>query len=188
MSDDSGSIVPTTRKQTLGDRIRTVANQLRQEDDVQIKATSRILGAAAQLAQNHDRLIDEVVEMVEEDLDRVVELSVSKPYTVEQLQQQFESFSEAKAHFDVKARSWDSLVNKLNDSIQSSSPSRAPTAESASSVSTQVSTHKKSEARKPTVQVSVPQRLEGIEQELQLMRADMNRIAQLLELLVAKQP
>jgi hypothetical protein len=64
MSNDPPPMTQPVPKLSLGDRIRGIANQLRQENDVQIKATSRILGAAAQIAQNHDHLIDEVVEMV----------------------------------------------------------------------------------------------------------------------------
>jgi D-aminopeptidase len=102
MSDDPAPIIQTSRKPTLGDRIRGIANQLREKSEVQIKATSRILGAAAQIAQNHDQLIDEVVEMVEEDLDQQAQVQPSEPYTVEKLQQQFKTLKDAKAHFGVK--------------------------------------------------------------------------------------
>lgn len=183
MSDNSASIVPISQKQRLGDRIRNITRQLRQEEDVQIKATSRILGAAAQLAQNHDRLIDEVVEMVEEDLDQAAEPSLLQPYTVEQLQQQFEKFDDAKAHFNLKARSWVALVDKLNSQIPSSAASGSSTAKPSSSAKTPKRTNPKNKA-----QDLIPQRLEGIEQELQIMRGDINRVVQLLERLVAKLP
>lgn len=177
---NSASIVPTPQKLTLGDRIRSIASQLRQEDDVQIKATSRILGAAAQLAENHDRLIDEVVEMVEDDLDQVASPPQPEPYTVEKLQQQFENFNEAKAHFNLKARGWDALVEKLNE--QFSSPSAEP-----QSAATTRSSRSRSNAKKAP-QDGVSQHLEGIEQELQGMRRDMSQMIQLLGLMVEKLP
>jgi hypothetical protein len=52
----------------LGDRIRAIANDLRDENDEQKKIAARILGAAAQMAQNYDNLVGEVVDMVGEDL------------------------------------------------------------------------------------------------------------------------
>lgn len=178
MSDELTPIVPIPRKLTLGDRMRNIASQLRQEDDVQIKATSRILGAAAQLAENHDRLIDEVVEMVEEDLDRTLQPSSPEPYTVELLQQQFESLKQAKAHFSLKARSWAALVEKLNK--QSSIPSTNKT-------SVVVDTPPVSRSpQNQRMQDPVSQHLEIIGQDLQMMRADMNRMIQLLEILVDK--
>ncbi|MGB3495135.1 MAG: hypothetical protein WBA57_20570 [Elainellaceae cyanobacterium] len=189
MNDDSVSIVPASQKQTLGDRIRNITRQLRQEEGVQIKATSRILGAAAQLTQNHDRLIDEVVEMVEEDLDQTAKPSLLEPYTVEKLQQRFEKFSEAKAHFNLKARSWDALVDKLNNPIPSSPASKSPTAKSSTAKpSSSASQTPKRTTQENKAQDFIPQRLESIEQEIQMMRGDINRVVQLLELLVAKLP
>ncbi|MEH2242758.1 hypothetical protein [Nostoc sp.] len=109
--------LPTTRKQgkaRLGDQIRNIADRLKQETDVQIKATSRILGAAAQIAENHDRLISEVVDMVESDLNVDKQVSQKHIYTVDILKQQFKTLRDAKAHFNLKVNSWESLVNKLN--------------------------------------------------------------------------
>ncbi|MBN3897588.1 MAG: hypothetical protein HWQ41_20645 [Nostoc sp. NOS(2021)] len=109
--------LPTTRKQgkaRLGDQIRSIADRLKQETDVQIKATSRILGAAAQIAENHDRLISEVVDMVESDLNLEKQVSQEHIYTVDILKQQFKTLRDAKAHFNLKVTSWESLVNKLN--------------------------------------------------------------------------
>lgn len=166
MSDDSALTVSTSRTSKLGDRIRDIASQLRQEDEVQIKATSRILGAAAQLAENHDRLIDEVVEMVEEDLDRQPTQQPA-PYTVEQLQQQFKKLGDAKAHFGIKASSWANLASKLNEQATPSSPA---------ATSSQLN---------PTPD-AVFQRLEAIEQEMQMLRGDINRAMALLELIVEK--
>jgi hypothetical protein len=102
-------------KTKLGDKIRNIADRLKQETEVQIKATSRILGAAAQISENHDRLINEVVEMVEEDLDKQNQTYQKDIYTVEILKQQFKTLREAKERFKLKATSWESLVNKLNN-------------------------------------------------------------------------
>ncbi|MCC5602432.1 hypothetical protein [Nostoc favosum] len=109
--------LPTTQKQgkaRLGDQIRSIADRLKQETDVQIKATSKILGAAAQIAENHDRLISEVVDMVESDLNVEKQGSQKYIYTVDILKQQFKTLRDAKAHFNLKVSSWESLVNKLN--------------------------------------------------------------------------
>lgn len=112
MGQDIVSIVPDSRPKTLGDRLRGIAQELRQETDTQIKATSRILGAAAIIAQNHDQLIGEVVEMVEEDLERG---QVVVTYNVAVLKQQFKILKAAKDHFGIKANGWDALVAKLNE-------------------------------------------------------------------------
>jgi hypothetical protein len=64
-------------KTTVGEQIRQIADRLKQETSVQVHATAQILGAAAQISVNHDRLIDEVVEMVEEDLSKETEPPVS---------------------------------------------------------------------------------------------------------------
>lgn len=156
MSDHSISTLRSTKKESLGDRIRNIANQLRQEDQIQIKATSRILGAAAQIAQNHDRLIDEVVEMVEEDLNQSVQ-AIQASYTPETLQQQFKSLKDAKAHFGVKASSWVALAAKLNGQSTPSNPSH------------------------PHAQEPIIQRLEAIEESIQAMRGDINQILMLLQ-------
>jgi hypothetical protein len=112
MGQDTVSIVSDSRPPTLGDRLRGIAQELREETDTQIKATSRILGAAAMIAQNHDQLIGEVVEMVEEDLDRGQSVVT---YSVAVLKQQFKTLKAAKAHFGIKANSWDILVARLNE-------------------------------------------------------------------------
>lgn len=161
MSDDLTPLIQTSRKTTFGDRIRNIASQLRQENEVQIKATSRILGAAAQITQNHDRLIDEVVEMVEEDLGHQEQMQLPKLYTVEQLQEQFKSLKDAKAHFGVKANSWAALVSKLNESTTNSTPSSQP-------------------------QDFVLQKLEVLEQEVRIMRGDINQVLNLLNLILEK--
>ncbi|MCC5606738.1 hypothetical protein LC612_08045 [Nostoc sp. CHAB 5834] len=109
--------LPTTQKQgkaRLGDQIRSIADRLKQETDVQIKVTSKILGAAAQIAENHDRLISEVVDMVESDLNLEKQVSQKHLYTIDILKQQFKTLRDAKAYFNLKVSSWESLVNKLN--------------------------------------------------------------------------
>jgi hypothetical protein len=108
------SPIPERSKRTLGDQVRSIANQIQQETDRQIKATSRILGAAAQISENHDRLIREVVDMVEEDLDNQTHQAQTKPFTVDALKQQFRTLGDAKSHFGLKASSWVMLTNKLN--------------------------------------------------------------------------
>jgi hypothetical protein len=63
---DGGSEPSPTR---LADKMKAIANDLRNETNEQVKATARILDAAAQIAQNYDNLVDEVAEMVGEDLE-----------------------------------------------------------------------------------------------------------------------
>lgn len=164
MSDDLDYIHPTPGTSTLGDRIRSLTSQLRQERDVQIKAASRILGTAAQIAVNHDHLIDQVVEMVESDLDQQSQLQPSELYTVERLKQKFKSLKDAKAHFNLKAASWDALAAKLNET--------SPAAKAVS--------------KKRRSQDDVAQCLDEITQELQLLRGDMNQVLQALAVLLEK--
>jgi chorismate mutase len=114
MSKKSAS-TGTQGKPKLGDKIRNIADKLKQETKVQKKATSRILGAAAQIAANHEQLINEVVEMVTEDLEQQTQVYEQDIYTVEILKQKFKTLREAKGYFNVKAPSWESLVNKLNE-------------------------------------------------------------------------
>lgn len=161
MSDDSSSIVKKTTHGTAGDRIRRIADQLRQETSLQIKATSRILGAAAQIAENHDRLIDEVVEMVEEDLEQQPQQQAGETVTVEQLKRQFKKLEQAKAFFGVKAKTWAMLAEKLNQ--QTSLPSDA-------------------------TEVPTSRRLDEIEQELKALRSDLTQALDLLALILKKLP
>lgn len=115
MGKESVKKIPPKAK--LGDQIRSIADRLKQETEVQIKATSRILGAAAQISENHERLINEVVDMVEEDLEQKNQIYQRYIYTVHILKQQFQTLREAKAHFNLKVNSWESLANKLNESF-----------------------------------------------------------------------
>ncbi|MBU7583155.1 MAG: hypothetical protein KAF91_09660 [Nostoc sp. TH1S01] len=116
MSKKSASTTGNQHKAKLGEQIRNIADRLKQETEVQIKATSRILGAAAQISENHERLINEVVDMVEEDLNQQIQTEQEEIYTVEILKQKFKTLSKAKDNFKLKANSWESLANKLNDS------------------------------------------------------------------------
>ncbi|MBE9105398.1 hypothetical protein IQ229_10730 [Nostoc cf. edaphicum LEGE 07299] len=114
MSKKSLPAMQKQGKARLGDQIRSIADRLKQETDVQIKTTSRILGAAAQIAENHDRLINEVVDMVESDLNAEKQVSQKHTYNVDILKQEFKTLRDAKAYFNLKVSSWESLVNKLN--------------------------------------------------------------------------
>ena len=151
----------------LGDRLRDVARQLRQEEQVQIQATSRILGAAAQLAQNNDRLVEEVVEMVTEDLSQA---PPPERYTAANLEQQFDSFKAAKEHFGLKAGGWKNLAEKLNALPPEPTETSAPLPAQP--------------IQQNSPQPSTNPRLTAIEQELRAMRTDLNRLLQLVEQLV----
>jgi hypothetical protein len=157
MSHDSASIVPDSQPKTLGDRLRDIAEELRQETNTQIKATSRILGAAAQMAQNHDQLIGEVVEMVEEDLEQS---GFPVPYEVFDLKKEFKTLKVAKAHFGIKANSWVSLAAKLNEvsGIPASSKIGIPN----------------------TTQNEVLERLGAIEQDIKSLNESMKQVLDLL--------
>jgi hypothetical protein len=145
---------------TLADRVRSLAGQIRQEKAIQAKATARILGAAAAIAQNQDTMIDEVVDMVHEDLDAQERLSASEVYTAETLQQQFENFEAAKHHFNLKARGWAALADKLN---QFGLPTTSPPS---------------------TVQGDILQRLEVMEARLNTLQQEVAQVLQLLTQLV----
>jgi hypothetical protein len=103
------------KKGKIGDQIRKIADQLKLEADVQIKATSRILSSAAQISENHDRLINEVVDMVVEDHDSSSSKYHEEVYTVDFLKLQFKTLTAAKKHFGLKASSWKTLTHKLNN-------------------------------------------------------------------------
>ena len=161
MSDSSDGVDKIVRPGTVGDRIRAIADQLKQETSVQIKATSRILGAAAQISENHDRLIYQVVEMVEEDLEHQAQPSTPPAITVKQIQQQFKTLKDAKSHFGIKANAWASLVDKLNHQVASNS-------------------------NQDSNQASVSQRLGAIEDEVQAVRTDLNQALRVLDLILEK--
>ena len=148
------------QKSTYGDRIREVADQLKRETQLQIKVTSRILGAAAQISQNHDRLIDQVSEMIQEDLAQEATVERGEIVTIDELKKQFKTLSEAKKHFNLKANSWSALIDKVNQSI-GTPPLNAE-------------------------QSSVPQRLESIESQLKLLGDDLSQIKNLLTMILDK--
>lgn len=145
---------------TLGDRLRGIAEELRQETDTQIKATSRILGAAAQMAQNHDRLIGEVVDMVEEDLDPREQSEVLAPDDVSDLKKKFKTLKAAKAHFGIKANSWEVLITKLNERNG-------------------ISVHSETGILNP-VQNEVLKRLSAIEQDMKSLQESIEQVVELL--------
>ncbi len=147
-------------KRSLGDRIRGIADELKQESNVQIKATSRILGAAAQMSENHDRLIHEVSDMVQEDLDRASKLEVIEIITIEQLKREFKSLTQAKQHFNLKAASWAALTDKLNERT----------------------------AVVPSIPdpFSISQRLDSIEFELKELRDDLSQVTNVLQVILEK--
>lgn len=160
MMSDEASMIKAVVRETLGDRIRTIADQLKQETNLQIKATSRILGAAAQISENHDRLISEVVEMVEEDLEQDSQTQEAEWFTVERLKQQFKTLTQAKAHFNLKTRTWATLVEKLNEqkAILEISPD----------------------------ELAVSQRLDRMEADLKALQTDLNQALNLLDLILKK--
>lgn len=162
MSQESMSISRTQRKEKLGDRVRKIADQLKQETELQIKATSRILGAAAQIAENHDQLITEVADMVKEDLEQQAQLYPKKTYTVDNLKQKFGTLREAKAHFDIKANTWVELVKKLNNVAA------------------------KQQINSEQSKDSTSERLDAIESELKMIRKETSQILLLLEQLFLK--
>lgn len=148
------------RRASVGETIYQIADQLKQESNLQIKAISRILGSAAQIAENHDQLIDEVVDMVNEDLDNQGRVHQTNHITVDILKQQFRTLGEAKSHFGLKANSWATLAKKLNHASTQNliSPDRSRT--------------------------SVPKRLDVIEGEIRIMRSEISQILFLLEQLI----
>jgi hypothetical protein len=172
MTDPQISPSPTTldpapSSSRLGDRIRGVAAQLRQESDIQIKATSRILAASAQIAHNHDQLIAEVVDMVEDDLaqqgpEPTAKLSSAVPYTVERLKQQFPKLEQAKAHFGIKAGSWDKLVAKLNQPLPAEAAALPPNPD------------------------TLLQRLDKLEHQMQTLQNDLQQVLGLLNAIAQK--
>lgn len=106
----------------FSDKVRQVADELKVEDELQKRITARILGAAAQISNNHEHLIDEVAEVSRDDIDRIEALQSSPVHSVRQLKLKFKTLSQAKAHFGVTARSWKSLVEKLNSEVSELMP------------------------------------------------------------------
>lgn len=149
-------------KPKFGDRVRKIADHLKYESEIQVKATSHILSAAAKIAENHDHLIYEVVEMIEEDINQQNQKYSQHLYTVELLKHEFKTLRKAKAHFNLKANSWIELVKKLN-----ATPSF-----------NQLSTE--------SFQALVIERFDAFESEFKIMRAEINQILSLLKQLVSE--
>ncbi|MFZ9737178.1 MAG: hypothetical protein ACO3EZ_04120 [Prochlorotrichaceae cyanobacterium] len=160
MKQGSTSISSTQHPATLGERIRKIADELREETNLQIKVTSRILGASAKISENYERLIDEVVDMVEEDLNQETDIYTTDVYTVETLKKEFKTLEKAKKYFGLKASSWVSLVKKLNTSPHKEIiPSETP-------------------------KVSVIDRLDIIEKDIQALRIETSQVLALLRQLI----
>ncbi|MCG9893390.1 MAG: hypothetical protein MH252_20245 [Thermosynechococcaceae cyanobacterium MS004] len=114
MNGDLLPFIDNSNNKTIGNQIRKIADQIREETALQIKVTSRILGAAAKISENNDRLIDEVVEMVEEDLVEKENQVFNKSCSVEDLKKRYKTLKEAKLQLGIKANGWVALVSKLN--------------------------------------------------------------------------
>ncbi len=59
----------TVKPSKAGDSLRAIADRIEAQNAVEKMALARILGAAAAIAENHDRLITEVSETLQADLD-----------------------------------------------------------------------------------------------------------------------
>jgi predicted transcriptional regulator len=162
MSQELVPISSTQHTRTLGERVRKIADKLREETDLQIKVTSRILGAAAKISENHEHLIDEVVDMVEDDLAQNVDTYTTNTYTVEALKKKFKTLGEAKQYFDLKANSWLALAEKLN----------------------RYSNQQIMSAEIP--KMLIIERLDVIENELKVLRLETSQILALVQQLIFK--
>ena len=145
---------------TMGDKIRNIADQLQQETQIQVKATARILGAAAQITENHDRLIDEVTSMVNQDLDLLESTQQSSEHTVENLKKSYKTLKKAKEVLGLKAKSWNDLLKKLN---------------------AQKIAHNSQNPSLISQLLIFAERLTKAEKEIQLIRSDLHDILSFLE-------
>lgn len=68
VGDTVGKAFEKGKGKSAGDKLRESADKLKAENEVQKKATVRILTASAKIAANQDRLIDEAVDMANQDL------------------------------------------------------------------------------------------------------------------------
>lgn len=59
----------TVKPSRAGDKIRALAAEMRAQSEADKKALARLVGAAAQIAQNCDRIIDEAARAAEDALD-----------------------------------------------------------------------------------------------------------------------
>lgn len=147
-------------RQTMGDRVRNIADQLQQETQIQVKATARILGAAAQIVENHDRLVNEVTTMVNQDLDLLQSVNQSPKHTIENLKKSYKTLKNAKEILGLKAKSWNELLEKIN---------------------TQSVTHNDKTLSLDSQLIEFSDRLNIVEKEIQLMRSDLKSILFFLE-------
>ncbi len=65
------------------------------------------------LSPSHEILED--VDLINEDLKQPSQSPEAFVYTVDFLKQEYKKLNQAKAHFDLKANSWATLANKLNE-------------------------------------------------------------------------
>lgn len=141
------------QQNSVGNEIRKIANRLQEEQILQIKATSQILGAAAQISKNHDQLIDEVVQVIEENL---IQSSRKDVCTIEIIKKKFRTLREAKLYFGLKARSWENLVQSLNTMPNNSN------------------------FFGNSINASIIKRLDLMEEEIQIIHAEIRQILSLL--------
>jgi hypothetical protein len=189
---DENSVETVTYPETAGDRIRKIADQLKQETSVQIKATSRILAAAAQISQNHDRLIEEVVEMVEEDLEQQVQADRSSgEQDSSALMLKSESPLSAPRIRDLGGRSCSKenkekiTVESLKQQFKKLDQAKAHFGIKASSwVILADKLNQKTLPNSDELPVSL--RLDKIEAELETLRTDVNQALNLLALMLEK--
>lgn len=154
------SITEVKPEETIGNKVRQLAEKIERETQIQIKATSRILGAAAQMSENHDRLINEVVDMVKEDLEEETQSTQTTFYTVDSLKQKYKTLNQAKAHFGIKANSWASFTDKLNQR------------------------HHSKKNQNNLYKSLVLERFDLLEKEIKKIKVDMNRILSLLNQII----
>ena len=167
-NDSTGSAKPS-RKKRFSDSIRQTIDDLQAEDQLQTRITSRILGAAAQISDNHERLIEQVAEVARDDLEKMEALSAQR-HTPEGLKQEFQTLNCAKAHFEIKARSWSALAKKLNGTNDAR---QSPAQHSA-----------KAEGKRAERETELSERLARLEEKLEKMQADLSLVLQLLSTLI----
>jgi hypothetical protein len=102
--------------------------------------------------------------MVEEDLDRREQSEILAPYDVSDLKKEFKTLKAAKAHFGIKANSWEVLATKLNETNR-------------------ISVHSETGIPNPT-QNEVLKRLSAIEQDMKSLQGSMEQVLGLLREIV----
>jgi hypothetical protein len=189
---DENSVEIVTYPETAGDRIRKIADRLKQETSVQIKATSRILAAAAQISQNHDRLIEEVVEMVEEDLEQQVQAARSPgEQDSSALMVKSESPLSSPRTRDLGGRSCSKgnkekiTVESLKQQFKKLDQAKAHFGLKATSWA-RLADKLNQKALPNSDELPVSLRLDKIEAELETLRTDVNQALNLLALMLEK--